>query len=257
MSKRAEDAAQPTPLDRRAFLTRVLTTSGAVAAGLAIPARTSWHATLDASGKEVPRDAGLATLPTSSGGRIYANLAADGLPMWSVSGIYVGMSDTGLVVNPLDVPVGPTTIKVNGATTVYARDQRLAGDMSLCAPGDRVFVGTIFDSLGRRLAEFVFANAYAQPAESLGFDGTNCSYQRLGGKAPDARQDPPPLTLLPHTKLGGVELGANIASAPLAAGALFHFVGMGDLPTLPTSVWAISVDAWQDATQVPAPGTTA
>jgi dolichol kinase len=126
-------------------------------------------------------------------------LAADGLPWASVTGILVGQIDGILLLRPLNVGAGASLarIMVVADTTVFAQEQIRQGDASLCTNGDNLFVTTVFDGLGRRIATSVYANiqTYWGTISAVAGSSVKCATASYGD-APNSSVD---VTLTPAT----------------------------------------------------------
>jgi hypothetical protein len=97
-------------------------------------------------------------------------LGPDGFPFLSVAGTFIGVDGDRILVagdRPMDAPsvahapkaVVPVTL--TPTTAIAGRGVELYGDASVCRAGDRVNVGTQWDSSGGRVAEYVEVNMLA------------------------------------------------------------------------------------------------
>ncbi len=210
------------PIDRRKFLGGVFLTSVGAAMGIKSEAASA---------------AGTPTRPTrvrtTADGRtvtIGPRMASDGLPQASVGGTFIATQGnvvflkTELLPQPVGIILTPSTSVVAGGH--YAR-----GDVSWVQRGDELFVGTYFDSLGRRVAGYAIANmkSYWAEVSSVAGNVITCATDDYG----DAPNSKVPITITEATRF--------FPSPPSTGSYVYVMATTSTAGKNPSTIWARDV----------------
>jgi hypothetical protein len=146
---------------RRSFLTKLATVAAAsgMVSTIASKADAATAPPDPSTAMRVPIAGGGQELVQIKHGQTYvsARFAKDGLLPRFVSGQFAG-TDRGSLVVAVDTGIGEVRVVANALTAVTAGGRTTVGDISALKVGDRLNIGTYFDALDRRVAEYVRAN---------------------------------------------------------------------------------------------------
>lgn len=210
--------------DRKKFLGGLFLASAGTALGVAGSASQRAAAAVQA-----PYATKAANLPTSPDGRPAVwgpQIAADGFPKASITGVFI-RTDGNVIYLKTEKQAAPVGILIAPDTAVDAAGQSTMGDVSAVQRGDELFVGTYFDSLGRRVAGYAIANlkCYWATVTSIAGSRLEC-WTDYYGDAPDSKVS---IMLTDSTRF---------IPAPPKVGNYIYAFATSSAGSKPRSIWA-------------------